>query len=44
MEKKMTFVNADDMKRAEDLAKSWSPGPGSLSDVLSDAEKLRKPG
>jgi TPR repeat protein len=34
-------VSTDDLKHAADRAKRWSPGPGSLSDVLDDAGRQR---
>ncbi len=35
-------VSASDLARATSRAQRWSPGPGSLRDVLSDAEDFRK--
>ena len=35
-------VSVDDMNSASKSAQRWSPGPGSLRDVLSDAEDFRK--
>jgi TPR repeat protein len=34
-------ISADDLKRASDRARRWSPGAGSLSDVLDDANRTR---
>lgn len=34
-------VSVDDLKHAAERAKRWSPGPGSLSDVLDDAGRQR---
>ena len=35
-------VSIDDLDRATKRAQRWTPGPGSLSDVLSDADDFRK--
>ena len=35
-------MSADDIRRASDRAKRWSPGQGSLSDVLDDAKDRQK--
>jgi TPR repeat protein len=35
-------VSADDLTQASKRALRWTPGPGSLRDVLSDAEDFRK--
>lgn len=37
-------VSAEDFKRIAERAHRWSPGPGSLSDVLRDADRQRKAG
>jgi hypothetical protein len=34
-------LSADDLRRAGERARRWSPGPGSLSDVLDDANRVR---
>jgi TPR repeat protein len=34
-------LSAEDLKRAVDRARRWSPGPGSLSDVLDDANRTK---
>jgi len=33
--------STDDLRRAAERARRWSPGPGSLSDVLDDANRAR---
>ena len=38
------LMSAADYKRATDRAQRWSPGPGSLSDVLDDAARRQKQG
>lgn len=35
-------ASVDNMERQAKRAKSWSPGPGSLKDVLSEAEEFRR--
>ena len=35
-------VSGDDLKREAERARRWSPGPGSLSDVLDDAKRAQK--
>jgi hypothetical protein len=35
-------VSADEVRRASDRARRWSPGKGSLSDVLDDAARMQK--
>jgi TPR repeat protein len=35
-------VSFDDLERANKRAQRWTPGPGSLSDVMSDADDFRK--
>ena len=35
-------VSQDDLRHEADRARRWSPGPGSLSDVLDDAKKAQK--
>jgi TPR repeat protein len=35
-------VSADDLTRATKAALRWTPGPGSLRDVLSDADDFRR--
>jgi TPR repeat protein len=37
-------VSVDDLESANKKAMRWSPGPGSLSDVLRDADRQRKAG
>jgi hypothetical protein len=37
-------MSPDDLKRANDKAQKWSPGPGSLSEVLADAARRQKQG
>lgn len=37
-------LSSDDLKHIAERARRWSPGPGSLSDVLRDAAKAQGAG